>query len=141
MSCYPFKLVRHNHISYDYELYDGDDKISIVFQHVGDEQYDVHYARLVKNENGTYKRIITADGISSNAKKLFWTVGHICLQFITKDNPNMDSINFDFITDRQETRINIFLMLVDRILPPEFGLYHDDEVLYIMRKDKAENLN
>ena len=52
----------------------------------------------------------------------------------------MDSINFNF-TDRQETRINIFLMLVDRILPPEFGLYYDDEVLYIMRKDKAENLN
>lgn len=141
MSCYPFKLVRHNDISYDYELYDGDDKISIVFQHIGDGQYDVHYARLVKKENGTYKRIITAAGISSNAKKLLWTVGHICLQFITEDNPNMDSINFDFIADRQETRISIFLMVVARIMPHEFGLYHDDDVMYIMRKDKAENLN
>jgi hypothetical protein len=23
-------------------------------------------------------------------------------------------------------------------MPPEFGLYHDDEVMYIMRKEKAE---
>lgn len=141
MSCYPFELVRQNHISYDYELYDGDDKISLVFQHVGDEQYDVHYARLVKKEDGTYKRIITAAGISGNAKKLLWTIGHICVHFCTVANPNMDSINFDFIADKQEKRINIFLMLVDRIMPPEFGLYHDDEVMYIMRKDKAKNLN
>ena len=141
MSCYPFELVRQNDISYDYELYDGDDKISLVFQHIGDEQYDVHYARLVKKENGTYKRIITAAGISGNAKKLLWTIGHICIQFMTEDNPDFDSINFDFIADRQETRINIFLMMVDRIMPPELGLYYDDEVMYIMRKDKAENLN
>lgn len=137
MSHYSFELVRQNEISYDYEFYDGDDKISIVFQHIGDEQYDVHYARIVKKENGNYKRVTTVEGDSSNAKKLLFTVGYICVHFCTVANPNFDSINFDFIADKQKTRINIFMMLVDRIMPSEFGLYHDDEVFYIMRKDKA----
>lgn len=142
MKHYPFELVRHNDLSYDYEFYDGDDKISAVLAHDGDGHYFAHYVRLVKGEDGRYTRFATMSHSSPNARKLFATLAHICLQFGTVDNPDFESISFDFVTDKVHSRIEIFLMLVGRIMPPEFELFMDDEenVLYIMPRKKVEKM-